>query len=201
VSRPRLAALPAAAALVLALAGCSGGLGQQAGADAGARAGYVSGDGSISTYPPDQRTGPVAITGEATDGTVLDLADLRGEVVVLNFWYAGCAPCRAEADDLAVVAEARAADGVRFVGVNTRDELANAVAFERTFATPYPSVLDAGSGEAVVALAGVVSPQSVPATIVLDRQGRPAARVLGALDAGNVATFDALIDDVLAERA
>ncbi len=186
MSRPRLAALPAAAALVLALAGCSGGLGQQAGADAGARAGYVSGDGSISTYPPDQRTGPVAITGEA---------------VVLNFWYAGCAPCRAEADDLAVVAEARAADGVRFVGINTRDELANAVAFERNFATPYPSVLDAGSGEAVVALAGVVSPQSVPATIVLDRQGRPAARVLGALDAGNVATFDALIDDVLAERA
>ena len=195
----RLAALPAAAAVLLALTGCSGGLG--APAEEAARAGYVSGDGSISTYPAPERTEPVAIAGEATDGSVLDLAALRGDVVVLNFWYAGCAPCRAEADDLAVVAEARAADGVRFVGVNTRDGLANAAAFERRYATPYPSVLDAESGAAVLALAGVVSPQSVPATIVLDRQGRPAARVLGPLDADNVATFDALIDDVLAEEA
>lgn len=176
----RSRAVRGVAALLLTctpLAACSGGLGEPAAA--GDQKGYIAGDGSVATVPPGERAEPVQITGESTDGSPVDVAAMRGEVVVLNFWYAGCAPCRKEAPDLVAAAKDSAPAGVRFVGVNTRDEAPTAAAFERTYSLPYPSVLDAGRGEAVLALAGLVSPQSIPATIVLDRQGRPAARVLG----------------------
>lgn len=190
LARPALLALTAA----LALTGCSGGLGQPA--TGGDRKGYIAGDGSVTELAPDQRPEPVQVTGETTDGSTVDVAALRGDVVVLNFWYAGCSPCRAEAGDLAAAAAEHADAGVRFVGVNTRDQAPTAAAFERTHAVPYPSVLDAGSGEAVLALAGQVNPQSIPATIVLDREGRPAARILGRVDPGILGT---LIDTAVAE--
>ncbi len=197
MSRHRARAAAALAlALALPLAGCSGGLG--APDQGGDRKGYISGDGTVVEVPPAERGEPVAITGEATDGSVVDVAALRGGVVVLNLWYAGCGPCRAEADELAAAATEHTGDGVRFVGINVRDDAATAAAFERRYAVPYPSVLDAGSGQGVLALAGLVSPQAIPSTIVLDRQGRPAARVLGPVDPS---VLRALVDSTVAEQA
>lgn len=184
----------AAAGLALLLAGCGGGLGQQA--DTGARSGYVSGDGTVTVLAVDERQEPVTLAGESTAGGSLDIADWRGDVVVVNLWYAGCAPCRAEAPDLVEAATVNAVAGVRFVGLNVRDDAVTAQAFERTYAVPYPSILDAASGENVLALAGLVSPQSIPTTLVLDRQGRPAARILGQLEAD---ILQGLIDDAVAE--
>ncbi len=194
MSAQRARAAAAVAAATILLAGCSGGLGQQV----GDRTGYIEGTGAFREVPVDERGDPVEITGPTTDGSTLDLAAWRGDVVVVNLWYAGCAPCREEADELVAAAQARAGDGVRFAGLNVRDDAPNAAAFERKYAVPYPSVLDAGSGEGVLALAGLVSPQAIPSTIVLDRQGRPASRVLGQVDPD---VLDALIDTALAEDA
>ncbi|SDQ15946.1 TlpA disulfide reductase family protein [Quadrisphaera sp. DSM 44207] len=193
----RAASLALAAALVLA--GCSGGgLGQEAGEQAreGDSRSYVAGDGSVATVAVEERGEPVELAGETTDGSTVDVADWRGDVVVLNVWYAACPPCRKEAPDLAAIAQETATDGVRFLGINTEDDAATAQAFERTFATPYPSLLDAGDGSALLALRGTVPPQAVPSTVVLDAQGRPAARVLGIADPS---VLSALVQDVRAE--
>ena len=187
--------LAAAALAALLLTGC-GPLGQQAdpGEQSGEQKGYIGGDGTSTEIPPAQRGEPVTITGTATAGGEVDSSAWRGEVVVVNLWYAGCGPCRAEAPDL--VATAAEHPDVRFLGINTLDSAATAQAFEREYAITWPSVLDAGSKSAVLALHGATSPQAVPTTLVLDRQGRVAARVLGRVDPG---ILDPMITRVVGE--
>lgn len=150
--------------VVALLSGCGGGS-ERTGPEG--QNGYVSGNGTVTALAADERQEPVTLAGESTAGGSLDVADWRGEVVVVNLWYAGCAPCRAEAPDL--VDATRANAEVRFLGIDVRDEVATAQAFERTYAVPYPGILDAGFGEDVLALAGLVSPQSIPTTLILDR--------------------------------
>ena len=100
-----------------------------------------------------------------------------------------------EAPHLVSLHERFAPQGVRFLGVNVRDTVTTAQAFERTFDIPYPSMEDA-SGDVLLAMTDHVPPQAVPSTLVLDRQGRVAARVLGAVQEGTLA---ALLDTVVAE--
>ena len=102
---------------------------------------------------------------------------------------------RTEAPALQGSFEENEADGVKFLGVNVRDEAPAAEAFKRTFELTFPSVIDADGG-AVAALSNVLPPQATPSTVVLDREGRAAARVVGEVDES---TLNGLIDDVLAE--
>ena len=165
------------------MTGCSSSdaLAQQA--KAGDNKNYIAGDGAVTEYAPLQRTPPVALSGQLYDGTVVDSADWAGSAVVLNFWYAACAPCRLEAPRLEALREQFQADGVRFYGVNIRDEEEAAAAFERTFSITYPSMQDKDGG-ILLAMAQYVPPQAVPSTLVLDRQGRVASRILGLADQG-----------------
>ncbi len=169
-------------AAVLALTACVSGTGS-------VDTGYVSGDGTVTTWSPDERGEPVALSGTAFGGSSVDLASFRGQVVVLNTWYAACPPCRAEAPDLAAV-DAR--PDVQVVGVNGRDDEGTALAFERTFSIDYPTVNDE-DGRAIAALQGLVALNAVPTTLVLDPEGRVAARVIGRADPS---TLSALIDEV-----
>lgn len=189
--RPARAAALALAA-VLVLGACST---DDGGADDVVDQGYESGDGSTTTWAVDERTDPVALTGTDYEGLDHDLADARGDVVLLNTWYAACPPCRAEAPDLVDIAEDYADDGLQVLGINSRDAAGAAQAFQREFDVPYPS-LDDSDGSAVAVLQGVVPVSAVPTTILLDREGRVAARVLGLADAS---TLRALVDDLLAE--
>ncbi|MCC3272527.1 TlpA family protein disulfide reductase [Arthrobacter zhangbolii] len=179
---------------VAAAAGCSSDdpLAEQA--NAGDNKNYIAGDGSVTEYDPADRGEAVQLSGTLFDGTEVSSADWAGAVVVLNFWYAACAPCRKEAPDLVELHNTFEPDGARFYGVNIRDEKATAEAFERNFNVPYPSFYDKDGG-VLLAMANVVPPQAVPTTLVLDRQGRVAARILGLADKG---TLKALISDALA---
>ena len=68
--------------------------------------------------------------------------------------------------------------GVQFVGLNTRDQQAAAQAFERRFGITYPSLVDDG-GELQLAFRDSLPPNAIPSTLVIDREGRIAARVVG----------------------
>ncbi|WP_020016014.1 TlpA family protein disulfide reductase [Promicromonospora sukumoe] len=178
--------------LVVSLAACSP---EDSGAGDVVGQGYVSGDGSVQTYDLGERKGPVAITGTDFEGNDVDSTDWAGDVVVVNTWYASCAPCRAEAPDLVSLAESK--DGVRFLGINTEDDAGAAQAFERTFEVPYPSIEDR-TGKVIANLQGVVPLQAVPTTVLLDQEGNVAARVIGQAEHS---TLESLIDEVLAEAA
>lgn len=185
-----------AAAVVLALTACSPSV-DGGWTDSGESAGYVSGDSSVTIWEPHERKGPVEITGTDYAGDPVDVTAWRGDVVVLNTWYAECPPCRAEAPDLVALANDYADDGVRVLGINSTNAPGAAQAYERTFDVPYPSVHDR-DGAATAALQGIVPLQAVPTTVVLDREGRVYARILG-LARGS--TLRGLVDDALAEGA
>ena len=178
--------------LVASLAACAP---EESGAGDVVGQGYVSGDGSVQTYDVGERKGPVAIAGTDFEGDDVDTTAWAGDVVVVNTWYASCAPCRAEAPDLVDLAGSK--DGVQFLGINTEDDAGAAQAFQRTFEVPYPSIEDR-TGVVIANLNGVVPLQAVPTTVVLDQDGNVAARVIGQAEGS---TLEALIDDVLAEAA
>ncbi|MBO9577541.1 MAG: TlpA family protein disulfide reductase [Microbacteriaceae bacterium] len=176
----RLVALAQGAIVAaLALAGCTSSDGLAA--NYGSGQGYVSGDGAYLEVPAAERGEPIAFSGPTIDGTALDSADLAGRVAVVNFWYAGCPPCRKEAPDLAALSSEL--DDVAFVGVNVYDGADVARTFNEEFGVEYPSVLDiaAGAVQFAFAEAGAIAPNAVPTTIVLDREGRVAARISGLL--------------------
>ena len=158
---------------------------------------YVTGDGTNLEIANANRGKAVEWTGVTEHGTILSSANLTGVVTVLNFWYAGCAPCRAEAKDLEKLYQKYLPNKVQFVGVNVRDTAGTALAFDRNFGMTYPSIIDNNTGSVVLAFTGVVSPQAVPTTIVVDRKGRVAARILGRLEP---TTLDSMIQRVVSEK-
>lgn len=160
-----------------------------------ASAGYVSGDGVVVEIPPDGRGDPLAIQGTTYDGDDFDSTALRGDPVVINVWYASCPPCRLEAPALKAAHAEYGPRGVDFVGINTRDKAGPAAAFEKTFGITYPSIPDP-DGAVLYSMDGNVSPNAVPTTLVLDAEGRVAARISGAAEQS---TLESLLDAVLAE--
>ncbi|WP_090014220.1 TlpA disulfide reductase family protein [Lentzea albidocapillata] len=131
--------------------------------------------------PPAQRGAVTGLSGESlTDpGRQITLADYNGQVVVLNVWGSWCGPCRAETDDLEAVYAETKDTGVRFLGIDVRDDRSAAQDFVRNFGVTYPSLFDS-SGRSLLALKGFPR-NTVPSTIVLDRRHRVAAVFLTAL--------------------
>lgn len=146
---------------------------------AGARPGLLLLDAANRAAAP---TDALAVLGQ--DDPV-SLEDLRGEIVVLNFWASWCGPCRAEQPDLNEE-YAALGDDVVFLGVNIQDTEANALAHVREFDVPYPSLFDPSS--AFAARFGGVGPGAIPTTIVLDRDGRIAVQLFGTILPGEVQT-------------
>lgn len=158
---------------------------------------YIAGDGTVTEFSITDRGSKISWAGLTESGVPLSSDQLTGVVTVVNFWFAGCAPCRAEAKDLVSLADEFAADGVQFVGVNVRDSAETALAFARNFEVTYPSIIDNQTGSVVLAFTDTVSPNAVPTTLVIDKQGRVSSRILGRIDKS---TLKALIKTVVAEQ-
>ena len=181
---------------VTVLAGCSADpLAQQY--SEGTNQNYISGDGSLTTIAPEDRADPVSFTGETGEGTEVSSDDYAGEVLVVNFWYAACPPCRVEAPDLEALHNDFEGNGASFLGVNVRDQADTAKTFEAETGISYPSVIDANDGNLMLAFAGTVAPNAVPTTLVIDKQGRVAARFLGLIDSPTA--LKTIIDETIAE--
>lgn len=156
---------------------------------------YVSGDGTVSEFAPANRGEPIDFSAPSETGETITAEQFRGQVMVVNFWYAACPPCRTEAPWLEELHQQFSVDGVQFLGVNVRDTAATSLSFTTAFGITYPSVID-DQAEVTAAFAGIASPTAVPTTVVLDREGRPAARIVGLIEPS---TLEALIETALAE--
>lgn len=179
------------------LAGCSGTSGSGGGSSSDDH--FVAGTGISGTVPVGQRSKPLDISGKTLDGTELNLASYRGKVLVINIWGSWCAPCRAEASGLEQVYKANAAKGVEFVGIDTRDlQTAAAKAFVKSHKLTYPDLYDP-DGELLLKFPkGSLNVQAIPTTIILDREGRIAARAIQALTSDQLTK---LLDPVVAEKS
>lgn len=173
-------------AFLMLLMGCSTGSGTDTGA------GFVSGSGTVD-FPAGEREPAPAVRGTTLDGRTVALDDLDG-VVVLNFWASWCGPCAVEAPDLVAIHERYHERGVRLLGVNVRDSLANARSFERDFDIPYPSLHDRDS--AIAAAFGGIGPSALPTTIIVDADGAVASRLFGAVTAEQLGRR---LDELVAE--
>ena len=176
------------------LAGCAGTGASQSG-PGGSDDRFISGSGTVQEIVPAERKAPPVASGETLDGKKVALTDFRGKVTVVNFWASWCAPCRGEAPSLEQVHAATKGKGVEFLGVAFKDGKANAQAFERRFKVGYPSLFDE-DGRITLAFREV-PPNAIPTTLVLDRQGRVAARVIGAT---TYSKLNPLVAKILAER-
>ncbi|GAA5025926.1 TlpA disulfide reductase family protein [Microbacterium fluvii] len=186
----------AALALVATLASCAADPLAEQYRD-GDNKGYIAGDFRVVEIDPADRTEPVAFTGVDEAGAAVASDDFAGQVLVVNFWYAACGPCRAEAPELNEAFDRTGGDDVAFLGVNTVDSAAAAAAFADTYEVSYPSVIASEDPSVKLAFAEKTPINATPTTLVLDREGRVAARIIGQLpDASVLAT---LIEDVEAE--
>jgi len=182
----------AAAALVLSACssgGTSGGSGNT---------NFITGSDGIATVKKGDRQAAPDLSGKTIDGKTLNTADYKGKVLVVNVWGSWCSPCRAEADNLVQVAKATANKDVQFVGLNTRDTSTEpAVAFEKKYEVPYPSLYDPTGRLMLRFKKGTLNPQAIPSTIVIDRDGKIAARALQALSEDKLRE---MLDPVIAEK-
>jgi len=156
-------------------------------------AGFAQGDGSYTRIAPAERVAAPVLTGTDLEGKPLTTADFAGKVIVVNVWGSWCEPCRHEVPELVKAAAARA-DVAQLVGINTRDySVDTALAFTRAGGVTFPSFFDP-DGELLLTFTAL-PPRAIPSTVVIDQQGRVAARILGEVTAS---TLIGTIDDVAA---
>ncbi|WP_329389343.1 TlpA family protein disulfide reductase [Streptomyces sp. NBC_01351] len=178
-------AVLAGAGLVVAAAGCvfaaSGGAGD-GGPNTRPAGVSVRAAAAATVVAPGARPAAPALAGVDLDGEPVGLDGFQGQVVVLNVWGSWCGPCRTEADDLARLSGRTRAEGVRFLGINTRDrERAAAQSFVRAHGLGFPSLHDP-DGELLLRFPpALLNPQTIPSTLVIDRRGRVAVSIGGAV--------------------
>ena len=194
--RRRILAMSASLVLAAVLAGCTGSPGGAAGDPSGSS--YASGDFRVLEIPEAERAAAVDFQGVTEFGDAVSSDDYRGGVLVVNFWYAACGPCIAEAPMLEEVWQQYQDQGVEFLGVNTYDQPATAQSFARDNGITYPSVIDVLDGSVKLAFAQVTPVQATPTTLVVDRDGQVAARIIGQLESASI--LSTLVKSVLAEK-
>ncbi|GGV17758.1 hypothetical protein GCM10010260_66690 [Streptomyces filipinensis] len=183
-----------AAALALTLSACGDG-GTSGG---GGNTNFVTGNNGIATAAPGKRAPAPDLSGKTIDGRTLDVADYKGQVVVINVWGSWCGPCREEAQYFSTVSKQYQGKGVQFVGINTRDTSTTpAIAFEKEHGIGYPSLYDPTGRLMLRFKKGTLNPQLIPSTLVIDKHGKVAARALEALDDTSLLK---MLKPVLAEK-
>ncbi|GAA2649980.1 MULTISPECIES: TlpA family protein disulfide reductase [Streptomyces] len=182
----------------LTLSACTGSDGGKPVSGSGGN--YVTGASGISTASKAERADAPKLDGETVRDETLDTTTLKGKVVVLNVWGSWCPPCRGEAGYFATVSKeyADAGKDVAFVGINTRDNSKqNAIAFEENYGITYPSLFDPAGKLMLRFPKGTLNPNAIPSTIVLDKDGKIAARSLAPVNAEQLRS---MIEPVLAEK-
>ena len=196
--RRRAASALVALSLVAGLAACSNDpLAEEY--RSGDNKGYVAGQFKVVEIPEEERGEPIEFEGTTDSGLTVTSADYAGEVLVVNFWYAGCGPCRAEAKYLEQVAREYDGKGASFLGLNIYDQPATATSFARTYDVTYPSLIAIDDAKLKLAFAEAAPLSATPVTLVLDREGRVAARIISQLEDASI--LSTLVRETLAESS
>jgi thiol-disulfide isomerase/thioredoxin len=175
------------AGLLALTAGCRGdsSIGSQANSD-----GKVS-TGTVEQVTAADRKATLTVSGTTLAGAALSTASWRGKVVVLNYWGSWCGPCQDETPALRSAWTQLKGQGVQFLGLDSQEQPPTGAAYMASNGLDYPSLAWDG-GKFLLQLKGKAP--APPVTIVLDQQGRLAARVVGEVDA---TTLVGLVHDVL----
>ena len=170
-------------AALLLLTGCSNGGASKA------QESFIAGSGAVTQIKAGNRLAAPAISGMTLNGSTFTFT--KGKVAVINVWASWCSPCRAEEPTLSALS--RKYSDVQFIGILTRDNPVNAEAFARKRGTPYPTLID---DSILIGFRKSLPANAIPTTVVIDRQGRVAARISGGV---TVASLSQLIEEVSAE--
>lgn len=137
----------------------------------------------VSLIPESNREPLSELTGITLDGNEFTIQPSESSATVINSWASWCAPCRTELPEFSAAAVNPEFSNVAFVGLNVRDDQTAALAFAENL--EFPSVKDT-DGELLAQIPGV-PPQALPSTVILDKQGRIAARIIGPVPPGELA--------------
>ena len=137
----------------------------------GSQAGGLAARPRVGDPAPDFRL-------TSLEGETLSLADLRGNVVVLNLWASWCPPCTEELPALQSVWTAYQDANVVFVGAAYREKKADVSAAKEAYGLTYPIGLDANNR-----IANAYGITGVPETYVIDADGRIAHVHIGPVTA------------------
>lgn len=154
---------------------------------AGDNKNYIAGDGTVTEFAPENRQAAVAWSGVSESGETISSTQLEGVVTVVNFWYAACLPCRLEAPDLVELAAKY--PEAQFIGVNVRDSAETSAAFSKSKKLTWPSIIDKNDGAVMLAFTGIVTPNAVPTTLVIGKDGKVTSRIYGQIDKSILGTL------------
>ena len=195
----RVGAVLATVALLVGLTACA----QDALAEQyreGSNKGFIAADRfQTDEIAPEKRGDAVQFTGTLDNGDVISSSDYAGQVLVVNFWYASCGPCIIEAPVLEQAHQSVAGEDVAFLGFNIYDQAPTSLAFARDNAVTYPSLMSISDSDLKLAFYQHVPMTAVPSTLVIDREGRVAARLIGSLSEPSI--LETLVREALAERS
>jgi len=150
---------------------------------------FVAGNGTVTFKNIDARKAAPSLSGRTLEGG--SYSTTPGRITVVNVWASWCAPCRAEAPALASLSQSY--PNVSFVGILTRDNESTAKAFVKRFSLPYPTLVD---DSVLLEFQGSLSANAIPTTVIIDKNGRLAARISGEI---TVASLRDLIERLSAE--
>jgi len=150
--------------------------------------GFVSGDGTSVFLNKSERKPAPELENVDFLSAEIDLNSLKNKVVLINVWGSWCSPCRKEAPELEELYLKNKTNNVEFIGINIRDSRISANRFIENFSITYPNIFDR-DGKLLLGYKDSLPANSIPSTILIDKNGLVAARQLGPIDKSLIQGF------------
>ena len=158
-------------------------------------AGFISGDGTATFLKVEDRKSAPELIASDFNGKEIDLKNYKNKVVVLNVWGSWCGPCRKEAKELQELYVKNKDSGVEFIGINIRDSKVSAEKFVTNFGITYPNIFDR-DGIKLLGFKETLPANAIPSTVLVDKNGKVAARQLGPIERALIQGFiSSLVDE------
>jgi peroxiredoxin len=127
---------------------------------------------AVTPIDESERTGaPLTFAFTAADGRTVDLAQLRGKVVLRDFWATWCQPCLRNIPELVRLHERYSSRGLQIIGISLDLEKERMLSFANAHGMAWPQLFDPEGWAA-----GIAGSRGIPLLYLVDKQGRVAAQ-------------------------